>query len=251
MYTPTPELGNHAQRSTPNPPAGGDTRLLEVPDRDDFVPNRDDFVNGLERTMLTGNGVLTETAPPEGDLRNRFPTQDVRPQPVPDTGAPASLPLAVRPAATTTGGIMLVGSSGGHLAQLLALEPWWALKGRHWVTFRTPDAESLLQEEDVTWAHYPTTRNVPNLFRNAILAARTLRRHRPDAIVSTGAGVALPFFMLGRLLGIPTVYIEVFDRIDSRTLTARLCGPFTSTLLVQWEEQQLLYPHATVVGTLL
>jgi len=92
---------------------------------------------------------------------------------------------------------------------------------------------------------------VPNLLRNAVLAARTLVRRRPDAIVSTGAGVALPFFMFGRLLGIPTVYIEVFDRIDSRTLTARLCAPFTTTLLVQWEEQRELYPHATLVGTLL
>ncbi|PZS33655.1 MAG: UDP-N-acetylglucosamine--LPS N-acetylglucosamine transferase [Pseudonocardiales bacterium] len=151
----------------------------------------------------------------------------------------------------TRGGIMLVGSSGGHLAQLLALRPWWADRARHWVTFQTPDAESLLVEETVTWAHYPTTRNLPNLVRNTVLAGRLVFRHRPEAILSTGAGVALPFFVIGRLLRIPTVYIEVYDRIDSRTLTARLCRPFTTSLLVQWEEQRRLYPHATVVGTLL
>jgi UDP-N-acetylglucosamine:LPS N-acetylglucosamine transferase len=149
------------------------------------------------------------------------------------------------------GGIMLVGSSGGHLAQLLALRPWWADKVRHWVTFQTPDAQSLLDDEPVTWAHYPTTRNLPNLLRNFVLAVRLVLRKRPDAILSTGAGVALPFFVMGRLLGIPTVYIEVYDRIDSRTLTARLCRPFTSSLLVQWEEQRRLYPHAIVVGALL
>lgn len=153
--------------------------------------------------------------------------------------------------ATRAGSILFVGSSGGHLAQLLALEPWWADRDRLWVTFRTPDAESLLERESVIWAHYPTTRNLPNLLRNAVLAGRLLARRRPDAIVSTGAGVALPFFVLGRLLGIPTVYIEVYDRIDSRTLTARLCRPFTSALLVQWEEQRRLYPHAELVGALL
>ena len=147
--------------------------------------------------------------------------------------------------------ILFVGSSGGHLAQLLALQPWWADRARHWVTFRTADAESLLEHESVTWAHYPTTRNLPNLLRNAVLAVRVLQRHPPDAIVSTGAGVALPFFVLGWLRGVPTVYIEVYDRIDSRTLTARLCRPFTSALLVQWDEQRRLYPHAQVVGTLL
>lgn len=149
------------------------------------------------------------------------------------------------------GWIMLVGSSGGHLAQLVALQPWWTARERRWVTFQTPDAESLLTGEHVTWAHFPTTRNVRNLVRNAVLSARMLRKDRPAAIITTGAGVALPFFMIGRLLGIPTVYIEVYDRIDSRTLTARLCRPFTSQMLVQWEEQQALYPHATLVGTLL
>jgi len=152
---------------------------------------------------------------------------------------------------TTSGAMLMVGSSGGHLAQLVALQPWWSDRERVWVTFQTPDAESLLDGEQVTWAHYPTTRNIPNLLRNALLAARMLRRERPAAIVTTGAGVALPFFIVGRMLRIPTVYIEVYDRIESRTLTARLCRPFTSKMLVQWEEQLALYPHATVVGTLL
>lgn len=152
---------------------------------------------------------------------------------------------------TQTGTVLLVGSSGGHLAQLVALQPWWADRERAWVTFQTPDAVSLLAGEHVTWASFPTTRNIPNLLRNAVLAAKMLRRDRPAAIVTTGAGVALPYFVIGRLLGIPTIYIEVYDRIDSRTLTARLCRPFTSRMLVQWEEQRSLYPNATLVGTLL
>lgn len=166
---------------------------------------------------------------------------------------PVERPLQVEPQVerTTSGAMLMVGSSGGHLAQLVALQPWWSHRERAWVTFQTPDAESLLDGESVTWAHYPTTRNIPNLLRNALLAARMLRRERPAAIVTTGAGVALPFFIVGRLLRIPTVYIEVYDRIESRTLTARLCRPFTSKMLVQWEEQLALYPHATVVGTLL
>lgn len=243
MFTQTPEPGHHTQRVIPLLRDGGDPRRV-------VARSGEDLTRRLGQAMVTG-GVLTESESRDIDLRERVTVDDRGPA---RTSANAETdplrPLADSPVGAT-GGIMLVGSSGGHLAQLLALEPWWASKGRHWVTFRTPDAESLLQREQVTWAHYPTTRNIPNLLRNAFLAVSTLRRHRPDAIVSTGAGVALPFFMVGRLLGVPTVYIEVFDRIDSRTLTARLCAPFTSTLLVQWEEQRLLYPHATVVGTLL
>jgi UDP-N-acetylglucosamine:LPS N-acetylglucosamine transferase len=150
-----------------------------------------------------------------------------------------------------SGEVLLVGSSGGHLAQLLALEPWYRSRTRSWVTFETPDARSLLDGEDVTWAHYPTTRNLRNLIRNAALAFQVLRRRSVDVVVTTGAGVALPFVALARLRGIPTVYIEVYDRIDTATLTARLCRPFLSAMLVQWEEQRRMYPNATVIGSLL
>ena len=147
--------------------------------------------------------------------------------------------------------VLLVASSGGHLAQLCALRPWWEGRERAWVTFRTPDAESALEGERVHWAHHPTTRNVGNLLRNTGLASRVLRAERPKAVVTTGAGVALPFFVLGRLRRVPTVYIEVYDRIDTPTLTARLCRPFTRLSLAQWEEQRAFMPTSITVGPLL
>lgn len=147
--------------------------------------------------------------------------------------------------------VLMVCSSGGHLAQLAALDPWSRAHHRRWVSFDTPDAVSILRDEDVVWAHHPTTRSLRNLLRNTRLAWRELRRRPPDVVVSTGAGVAVPFFALARLLRIPTVYLEVYDRLDSATLTARLCRPFTQAMLVQWEEQRGLYRDADVVGCVL
>lgn len=146
---------------------------------------------------------------------------------------------------------LLVGSSGGHLAQLRVVGELWPTDRRRWVTFDTPDALSLLEGEQVTWAHHPTTRSLTKLVRNTILAWRVLRHERPDVVLSTGAAVAFPFFVLARLRRIPTVYIEVYDRLDSATLTGRLCRPFTSLFLVQWEEQRSLYRDAYIVGPLL
>ena len=147
--------------------------------------------------------------------------------------------------------VLLVGSSGGHLAQLLALRPWWATVPRTWVTFDTSDARSQLLEEAVVYAHHPTTRNLRNLVRNTFVAVRLMRRLKPTMVVSTGAAVAFPFFVLAKLAGVPRVYIEVFDRVDSRTLTGRLCRPLSSEFLVQWEQQVPLYKGARVLGTLL
>lgn len=147
--------------------------------------------------------------------------------------------------------LLLVGSSGGHLAQLLSMQTWWGQHDRSWVTFRTPDAESALIDESVIWAYHPTTRSAKNALRNLWLAQRLVRRLRPDVVISTGAAVAVPFFFVARLMRIPTVFIEVYDRIDSRTLTGKLCRPFGSIYCVQWEEQRDLYPGAHVIGPLL
>ena len=147
--------------------------------------------------------------------------------------------------------VALVCSSGGHLAQLHRLEPWWREHERVWVTFDTIDATSLLAGEEVVWANHPTTRNLANALRNARLAWRVLREVRPDVVVSDGAGVAVPFFVVAKLLRISTVYLEVVDRIETRTLTGRLVYPMTDLFCVQWEEQLRLYPRAVEVGALL
>jgi UDP-N-acetylglucosamine:LPS N-acetylglucosamine transferase len=147
--------------------------------------------------------------------------------------------------------VLLVGSNGGHLAQLFALRPWWETRDRAWVTFDKADAMSQLEGEQVDWAHHPTTRNVPNLIRNFAVAWRVLRARRPDLVVSTGAAVAIPFFVFARLMRIPAVYVEVYDRVASRTVSGRICRPLSSRFFVQWDEQAALYPGSTVIGPLL
>ena len=79
----------------------------------------------------------------------------------------------------------------------------------------TPDVMDRLDGERVVRSYSPTTRNLPNLVRNAVLAIRLLRRERPSLVVSAGAGVAVPFFVAAWMLRIPTVFIEVYDRVDT------------------------------------
>lgn len=147
--------------------------------------------------------------------------------------------------------IVFACSAGGHLAQLLQLRPWYDGHRRTWVTFDLPDAVSLLRDEDVVWAHHPTTRNIPNLVKNTWLAWKVLRQTRPTIVVSSGAAIAVPFFWIGKLLRIKTVYVEVIDRIDTRTMTARLCSPVTDLVVAQDEMQRALFPGCHVIGRLL
>jgi UDP-N-acetylglucosamine:LPS N-acetylglucosamine transferase len=147
--------------------------------------------------------------------------------------------------------VMLVCSSGGHLAQLYRLRTWWQQHERIWVTFGGAQTESLLRGEQVELAYSPTTRNIPNALRNLRLAVRLIRAERPDLIVSDGAGVAFPFFLVARAFGVRTVYVEVYDRINRSTLTGRLCYPLAELFVLQWPEQVKQYPRGKVVGGLL
>ena len=152
--------------------------------------------------------------------------------------------------ATAAKRVLFVSSAGGHLSQLIQLRAWWENHDRRWVTFDLPDARSKLDGEVLIPAHHPTTRNAVNVVRNAVLARSVLASYRPDVVVSNGAAVAVPFFAVARAKGIPTVYVEVYDRVASRTLTGRLCRPLASRFLVQWPEQEALYPGSTLIGPL-
>jgi hypothetical protein len=77
-----------------------------------------------------------------------------------------------------------------------------------------------LAGEQVHWAYSPTNRNLPNLLRNTLLSWSVLLHHRPDLILSTGAGVAVPFLILGKLLGHRTVFVESITRIETLSLSA-------------------------------
>lgn len=129
---------------------------------------------------------------------------------------------------------LLVCSPGGHLQQMLALEPAWRDTDRVWVTLQGADVGYLLADERVELGHGPTNRSILNLLRNLGFAWRTIRRERPEAIVSTGAGLAVPFFLLGRLHGVRCVYVESVTRTESISLSGRMVYPLASRFFVQW-----------------
>ena len=146
--------------------------------------------------------------------------------------------------------ICFVGSSGGHLAHLYMLKPFWKNKERFWVTFDKEDARSLLKDEKMYSVYYPSNRSIKALLINTWRALRILPKEKPDLIISSGAAPAIPFFWIGKLMGAKTVYIEVFDRIDKPTITGKLVYPIVDQFIVEWEEMKKVYPKAINLGSI-
>jgi UDP-N-acetylglucosamine:LPS N-acetylglucosamine transferase len=144
--------------------------------------------------------------------------------------------------------VLLVCSTGGHLLQLVALREAWAGQSHAWVTFDKGDARSLLRGQQVFHAHGPTNRNIPNLLRNLALAARIVSRLRPRVVITTGAGVAVPFAWIARFCGAKIVYVESFTRIDGPSLSCRMIAPVADRIYAQWPELTAAYPRARFRG---
>ena len=157
--------------------------------------------------------------------------------------------------AGSTGGapieILLVCSAGGHLMQLQLLKPVWRDRERLWVTHRREDTVSILAAEEVVFAYGPTTRHVGNLLRNLVLAWRVVRRTRPRVLLTTGAGIAVPFAWVARLNGAKVVYVESLTRVYRPSLSCRLIAPIANRLYAQWPELAQTLKGARYAGNVL
>jgi len=147
--------------------------------------------------------------------------------------------------------ICLVCSSGGHLYELYRLRGAYKEHDIFWVTFPGRDTRVILRDERVIHGRSPTNRSFKNFIRNFLLASRILKREKPDAIISTGAGICVPFFLMGRLKGIRTIYVESMARIESLSLTGRLVYNLADDFLVQWPELASKARRAVYQGDML
>jgi UDP-N-acetylglucosamine:LPS N-acetylglucosamine transferase len=131
--------------------------------------------------------------------------------------------------------IGLVCSHGGHFTETLQILD--AFQG-HQIFFATYHSA---REEDVRrLAPAYFTQNIGfspwRMFKAFFWALGVLLRERPDALVSLGSEIALPFFYLARLMGVRTIYIESWCRVENLSLTARLVYPIVDEFWVQWPQ---------------
>ena len=80
------------------------------------------------------------------------------------------------------------------------------------------------------------------------VARRILLKEKPDVVITTGALIAFPFCLIGKLTGAKVIYIESFARVTNKSLTGKLVYPFADLFLVQWESLLKAYPKAKYVG---
>lgn len=122
---------------------------------------------------------------------------------------------------------LLVASTGGHLAELAK---WSETIGSGsdslWVTFKSPQSDSLLRQRRVLYVPYVAPRDL----RGTLTAlARMMREidwkaENFTSAVTTGAAVGLAALAAARLHRVPSFYFESVSRVSGPSLTGRLAS---------------------------
>ena len=138
-------------------------------------------------------------------------------------------------------------SGGGHLTELMQLENFYANKDHFFLTFRRSNSIELSKKEKVYFISDPK-RNPLKFAATFFQSAIVFFKEFPDAVITTGAGVAFPICIIARAFGKKVVYIESFCRIDRPSWSGRLFYPISSLFLVQWQNQKKFFKKAKYFG---
>jgi UDP-N-acetylglucosamine:LPS N-acetylglucosamine transferase len=86
---------------------------------------------------------------------------------------------------------------------------------------------------------------------NLLEAFSILRRERPTAILSTGAGPAVPFAIVARIFfRARVIFVETITRVDRPSVTGRIMYWLAHDFFYQWPELERFFPKGRHGGPL-
>lgn len=127
---------------------------------------------------------------------------------------------------------------GGHITEMLFLKE--AFEG-HDVVFLT--------YENATTQEFPykihTIKRIDVSVREMVKSFFKIfvimKKEHPDIIISTGGEIAIPVFIIGKLMRIKMVFIESWCRVKTKSGAGRIAYYLADVFLVQWPNLTTTY----------
>ena len=150
--------------------------------------------------------------------------------------------------------VLFISSTGGHLTELLQLKKMFNKYDYHIITEKTKVNKELKKEygKRINYVIYGTKDHkfsyVFKLLINCFIELFLFIKIRPQYIISTGAHIAGPMCLIGKIFGSKIIFIETFANRNSKTITGKYVYKFADLFLVQWKSMLKLYPKAIYKG---
>lgn len=146
--------------------------------------------------------------------------------------------------------ICYTASSGGHTQELMQLSD---LFQKH--------PGILITESKQVDSEFDAVYTIPQVNRKSIrfllqfvgsffTIRKILLKERPTHIVSFGAMCTVPVCIIGKMMGLPVIYVESYTRIRELSLTGKILYRFADLFIVQWKRLVYQYPKAIYGGAL-
>lgn len=148
--------------------------------------------------------------------------------------------------------ICMISSSGGHLKELNELKD----VSKDYKTFQIVEKDDFSSLKIGTKQYFvrKIDRDEKHFFINFLNSFITIHKiflkEKPNVVITTGALIAFPACIIGKLRGAKIIYIESYARINSLSLTGKLVYRFSNLFIVQWEELTEKYKKAKFYGSL-
>ena len=146
---------------------------------------------------------------------------------------------------------MFISSVGGHLTEILSLEKLFKKYDYIIITEKNKISKELKNKYKVNYLMYGS-RYYPfkyiftclvNVFMNFLYFIV----YNPKIIYTTGAHTSVIMCYLGYFFNKKIIYVEVFDRIETLTLTAKLVYPIADKFIVQHDNYKFNYPKSIYI----
>jgi UDP-N-acetylglucosamine transferase subunit ALG13 len=139
---------------------------------------------------------------------------------------------------------------------MVQLESWSrriaGLESVTWAAADSPQSRTLLAGQDVRWIPDIQPRQLRETMGLLGIARRIVGSQRVDVVVSTGASVAIPFFVAARMYGAEGHYIESAARVHGPSITGQVAAVMPKvrcyTQSEQWADSRWKYAGSVFDG---
>jgi len=131
--------------------------------------------------------------------------------------------------------VCIASSAGGHLKEALQLRSSYEKFRHFYILVKRYDSLWLAKRRKVYYID-DVSRDAKSFFKNFFASLKILGYERPDVVISTGAGGALPTILAAKALGVRIIFIESLARVSSLSITGKIVYNFSDLFLVQWPQ---------------
>lgn len=146
--------------------------------------------------------------------------------------------------------ICIISSSGGHLTEVLEATRLLSERPKFYITKNLPHIKELLKKEEmyhIIDPHKNSIRYILNFIKSFFLYIKK----RPKIIITSGAGIAIPFCVIGKIFGSKLIFIESGSRISYPSRTGTFLYKWADLFIIQSEKLRDVYPDAQYKGMLI